>query len=123
MNENTTELLKQLAQKMGTTTEYLWGVLLRQAPIDATISLVLLILTVPVGWLLWRIHIKIESSTPDDVFSDKGYNGVIQPVVMLIMGIGYILFAIRSIFDIQNIITGYFNPEYWALHEILNALK
>lgn len=39
MEEKTIKLIEQLAQKLGTTTEYLWAVLLKQAPIDATVVL------------------------------------------------------------------------------------
>ena len=38
MNEATAKLIEELAAKLGTTAEHLWGVLVRQAPISATVS-------------------------------------------------------------------------------------
>lgn len=61
MNEGTERLLTQLAEKLGTTTEYLWAVLLKQAPIDAIgqlVSIVLFACLTGIGlkafFILWR---------------------------------------------------------------------
>lgn len=40
MNDKVLEALQTLAEKLGVTAEHLWGVLLKQAPIDGTIFLV-----------------------------------------------------------------------------------
>lgn len=45
MNEQTVKLVEQLAQKLGTTTEYLWNVLIKQAPISAAIDMIYCLLT------------------------------------------------------------------------------
>ena len=52
MNDQTALLLKQLADKLGTTTEYLWAVLLKQAPITCTVQLTVIIITFIAGVLL-----------------------------------------------------------------------
>lgn len=41
MNEQTLKILSDLSNKMGTTTEYLWTILLKQGPISGIIDLFL----------------------------------------------------------------------------------
>ena len=40
MNDQTAALLQNLANKLGTTSEYLWGILLRQATLSGTTDLI-----------------------------------------------------------------------------------
>lgn len=46
MDDKTLEALTTLANKLGTTAEYLWGVLIKQAPITVAIEL-----SVMVAWV------------------------------------------------------------------------
>ncbi len=122
MNTEITNLLTVLADKLGTTSEYLWGILLSQAPISATIILIQIIFTVLSGIFLWKLH-KYFAKETDEKYSiyDNG-NGGFEALVLtfstLILIIGVVLF-----FRIENVLNGYFNPEYWALDKILNTLK
>ncbi len=122
MNEQTTKLIEQLAQKMGTTTEYLWSVLLKQAPIDATITLFQTICVMLFGCILWKIHKRLLKKDSEDKYSETGYEkheeGVIIP--MLVAVIIFLILFIACFFCFSDIINGYFNPEYWALRRILN---
>jgi len=123
MNDNTTKLLEQLSQKMGTTSEYLWKVLLKQAPIDATISLIQTILIIFFGLMLYKIH-KYLMKWVDS----RGYNGYekYEEAASVPMIVGMIVFIILFIYAfccIENVISGYFNPEYWALNRVLSILE
>ena len=40
MNDQTVQLLRELAEKFGTTTEHLWGVLIKQAYISGVGDLI-----------------------------------------------------------------------------------
>lgn len=125
MNENITKLLEQLAQKMGTTTEYLWGVLLRQAPISSTISLIQFLATILFGFALWKIHKRLVKTEKGDRYEENGYEKY-EMAAILPMIFGLILFAILFIYHLSaigDIINGYFNPDYWALKEIISSLK
>ena len=122
MNTEITDLLTTLADKLGTTSEYLWGILLRQAPISATITLVHIIFIVLSGIFLWKLH-KYFSKETDEKYSmydrgDGGLEALIIGLSILILIIGIVLF-----FAIESMFNGYFNPEYWALNKILNTLK
>ncbi len=125
MNDNTAKLLKQLAQKLGTTTEYLWRVLLKQAPVSATTTLLQILLILLFGWGLWKVHKHLMKKKGEEKYSENIYEewgmGAIFPMIL-----GALIFSIMlviSLFSISDIINGYFNPEYWALKELLNTLK
>ena len=56
--ENTAlKLLETLATKLGTTTEYVWSVLVKQAPISAITNASYLIIGIIVPILLWKLHL------------------------------------------------------------------
>lgn len=125
MNEQTAKLLEQLASKLGTTSEYLWGILLKQAPIDATITLLQTLFLFLVGWGLWKVHKKLLSKPSgqdyDDSYYEKYKIGAIFPMVLVTFGWGIMMLICFCSFS--SIVSGYFNPEYWALKEILNSLS
>lgn len=125
MKEN--QLLETLAQNLGTTVEYLWSVLLKQAPISATIDLLTCILLTLIIYDVYRLHKYFSAPSPD---ADKYYTNRTRyddnDTAILIMVSGTMASAIMLIIiicTIPDIINGYFNPEYWALKEILNSVK
>jgi len=69
MNENTAKLIEQLAQKLGTTSEYLWGVLLKQASISATVTLLKTIAILLFGWFLWKTHKRLLKKESEDRYA------------------------------------------------------
>jgi uncharacterized membrane protein len=120
MNDQTTKLIDQLAQKLGTTTEYLWSVLLRQAPVDATITLIQVLLVIFSGIALY----KMNKHFSDDDNKISYYNAAEAICVPMWIGaIIWIILAIASFFCIGDIINGYFNPEFWALEYIFESIK
>jgi hypothetical protein len=123
MNEQTTKLIEQLAQKLGTTAEYLWTALLKQAPISAMIDLVYLVIVTIMGIGLYKLHKYCTKETgeyKESIYEDKGE--LVIPA-MVILAIVWVIFFIVCFFSIGNIINGFFNPEYWALKEVLGACK
>lgn len=122
MDTETVNLLTELASKLGTTSEYLWDILLRQAPITATIILIQIIFTVLSGIFLWKLH-KYFSKETDERYSmyDRGNGGL--EVLMTMFSTLILVISIILFFGIADMLNGYFNPEYWALNKILNVLK
>lgn len=129
MNEQTAKLIEQLAQKLGTTTEYLWSVLLKQAPIDATTSLFQIILVVLFGVTLFKIHkklsVEVKETETTRRYTQTGYDkhelaAIIPMVIALII---FIVLLVASFFLINDIVNGFFNPEYWALERILHKVQ
>ena len=56
MNEQLVKLLDDLSKKLGTTSEYLWGVLIRQAHVSATTTLLYFI----IGIIAWIVFMKLH---------------------------------------------------------------
>lgn len=66
MNEKVLEALQALAIKLGTTADHLWGVLIKQAPIDGTIDLIACIALVLFNVASLRLVVrKALSDDPD----------------------------------------------------------
>ena len=128
MNEQTIQLLNKLAATFGTTAEYLWNVLLKQAPIDALSSLIVVafffgLATVSIK-ITQRYYKKIENITDTDCHAEKiketieGRADIFEIISFFLCLIAIIVCACL----IQNIIIGFFNPEYWALQKILSKV-
>ena len=122
MKNQTTELLEKLAVQLGTTAEYLWSVLLVQARISAMTDLIFLILAILSGYLLYRTHRYLSQGTEDahSIYYEKEEAVMIPMIIGLII---WITFFLVMFFSIGNIISGLFNPEYWALNKILNSIR
>ena len=112
MNQETIELLKVLADKLGTTTEHLWGVLLNQAFLSglSNSAFLAVILISSVWW--WRFALaKIKKEGKENGYSSSD---VWPPVILLIAACGT-----ASTIIVYEIMTAFLNPEYWALKQIL----
>lgn len=127
MNENTAKLIESLAQKLGTTSEYLWGVLLKQAYVAATVTLIQTILTIAFGVVLYKLHKKFSKkrSTNNSSYSNSLYYKHEEALVipMIIGALIWTIFFIAAFLCFGDIINGYFNPEYWALEQVLDKIK
>lgn len=119
MNEQTIQLIRELADKLGTTAEHLWGVLIRQAPIySASYITTIFVILGALLWLLRNLKASIAKVASDDFDGDPIF---IFGVVANAIGIIAILlaFSVNILPDISMIFAGFFNPEYWALKQIL----
>ena len=106
MNENTARLIEQLA---------------KQAPIDATTKLIQITLILLFGWGLYKIHRKLMKTSDDEYARTLYYEyQEMAALPMIIAGIVFASMFIYAFFCIGDVVNGYFNPEYWALKQILN---
>ncbi len=123
MNEQTTKLLEQLASKLGTTTQYLWSILIKQAPIDAIITLIQGVVIVLLGYGLYKIHKKLMQKPADD-YHDNMYDKyeVIAAMPMIIALVFWLTIVVMWVCCIGDIVNGFFNPEYWALHKVFTLI-
>jgi len=110
-----TNLLEQLALKLGVTTEYLWTVLIRQAKISGVMNAAGILLIIVLGFILFKAYKYAEKK---DLLDSQAWDfGLL---------VSYIIWAgmiIISPILFYNMITALMNPEYWALSEILDTLK
>lgn len=115
------EMLQALADKFGTTVEHLWGVLVKQAAISATVDAAIVIALVSV--VVWGFRFVREiTKEPEQVEGERTkYPECDDEGIILMWAIWAVLtlLAVVGIFDVaQNIVAGYLNPEYWALMEL-----
>lgn len=114
MNEQTIKLVNDLAAKLGTTAEHLWAVLVKQAPITSGIELLGIVLYFAVlFWCVKRLA-KYCKANPDECCE--------PPAVFGWAGIGIFAVVLLMIFSSQMplIFAGFFNPEYWALKQLIH---
>ena len=125
MNNETIVMLERLAQKLGTTSEYLWAVLLKQATITGVMNLFYFFAMLAAGYILFRIHLKLAKEVPDkygrgsSLYDDNDNYEIAMIVATLIWGGA---FLITFFVSLNNGIIAIIHPEYWALHQILSAL-
>lgn len=112
MTNETNKLIQELADRLGTTVEYLWGVLIQQAPIDACTKLTAILL-LALALVVMAVYAYRKT------WSDEDSKDQVIAVVLVLAGmVGMITFLV-SLGSIPSIISGLFNPEYWALKQIL----
>lgn len=120
MDEQTAKLIESLSAKLGTTTEYLWGVLLQQAKVSAIISSInaaLLLLSAAV-YVVW-VHRTNKKMEDLEEWMDNlplglaGMFGGVYAIFAVVFGVQYL----------QKAIIAFTNPEYWAIEQILGTLK
>lgn len=122
MSENMEKLLIELAQKLGTTVEHLWGVLVRQAYVEALGDAIIVIALALFGLWLWRWALRFnERSEDDELTEDEKENYELATFLS-----GVVVFAtwIFLLFGrLPDLFTKLLNPEFWALQEIIKYIR
>ena len=95
--------LELLASKMGVAVDVLWSALLRQALIDSTVSVVQIVC------ICFAIYFYAKHTK-----SVKEY--FVGPMVA--GWIALLTISIIAVCSLSYTVAGFFNPEFWALHEI-----
>lgn len=123
MTETTEKLIRELADKLGTTTEHLWGVLVRQAIISGLTKLVIIVLWV--SFMIWGYRLIIrKTKTPPKTESDQHPDaewgsrdeGFIAWLIWSFLALWTLVFVCCEATDIMAAL---FNPEYWAIKQII----
>ena len=112
-------ILQQLAESLGTTTQYLWGVLVKQAPVQATIILIQMLLVVAFTIVLVQKHKKYSKEEYPYDMIEHPVRGVAMVVAA---GLAVILLVVCFCY-IPEMVNGFLRPEYWALDHILSTFK
>ena len=123
MDQNTLQALTALAAKLGTTAEYLWGVLLRQAPITGATDLIVMTSWVT-AVVLWARFVSRQTAKPAPTAEDRYPSAAWDDD----LGVALAWASVVAIAAITALIIGsslsttvaaLVNPEYWALRQIL----
>lgn len=122
MNDQTLQALQALAAKLGTTVEMLWGVLLRQAVIEAVSAVVWISIFAGLSVIALLFVVK-KTRTPE---SDYGRADWAEEAAFFAWA-AWVVFTIIGAFvvaeGVSQLLTVLFNPEYWALKQVLAVLK
>lgn len=119
MDDNVTKLLEQLATKLGTTTEYLWAITVKEAQLAAITNLIYMAMTI-VAWIpFWKVHYYLLNEKNSMNYENNDWVGVVMVVLAVIL----LVLTIGTFSTIREIIDGFFNPEFWAFDYILGMLK
>lgn len=119
MDEKLRQLIEALAAKIGTTSEYIWGILVRQAPISAATDLVLcIVITSALAWWITLVNNKTTQKQDCPYQNAEWVNegAFLAWLSVFLLGFGSMIFIISSL---QSIVTAFANPEYWALKKLL----
>lgn len=122
MDEKTLQALTALANKLGTTTEYLWGVLLKQAPITGVIDL-----SLTAAWVLltvmWCRFVLRKTTAPkptdEDRYPHADWTDEAAFFSWLSAAVLAIVTALIVTSSFATTAAALVNPEYWALRQIL----
>lgn len=130
MNENTEQLLEKLADKLGTTTEYLWTVLVSQAKYDFITSAIQM--AVMAAFIYWTIKLHIKFSKKDIEVEGwsgkKEYQSIYYQkeeaayIPMIFAGITSMILIIFFLNGFNDLLASVLNPEYWALRQIIHFI-
>lgn len=115
--EQLTLLLEKLADKLGTTVEHLWGVLLQQVNIEIILCNLWINIWMWGGVGVTLILIVII------IMMVKSDNSELVPFpIMAILTFGSI--AVLGVYtNYSKLLTLENNPEYWVLEQVLRAIN
>ena len=113
--EQLTPLLERLAAQLGTTTAYLWGVLIQQARVEAITGFSWAV-GIPVALYFMRKRYLVWIKDTDlDPFDEPFARAAFWIMFAVLVGIAGYNFNVAIVAAI--------NPEYWALQRILESVK
>ena len=113
MEKQALDLLETLSTKLGTTVDQMWAILLKQAPISATIDFIQYAM---IGVAVW-FFVKMVKKYWDDEMGDAKLF-VVCATGMILGALSIVAFS-----SFPNSVTALLNPDYWALKQILSAVK
>lgn len=121
MNSETLNALTSLANKLGTTAEYLWGVLLKQAPITGVIELMVMVAWVVCAFL-WTWFVLKKTTRPKATDKERYPSAEWEQEAAFFAWLSafLLMFFVGVLISdgITRVTSALLNPEYWALRQI-----
>lgn len=118
MNDKIAQLLTELAIKFGTTVEHLWGVLVKQAYINACNQIIYTII-IAVAWFAIYKFVEKKTTIPKDShYADWSGDG--KFFGWLLVTAVSICLMVQLCYTVGICLTAFNNPEYWALKQIIS---
>jgi len=120
-DEALSKILTALADKFGTTVNHLYSIMIRQAYIEGFESLLMLLIAIIISIVFYRClksDYKKQSKSWCESWPDYFEENTGTSVITILVAIICIVAVIAGI---VNGINCFFNPEYYALHQILKG--
>jgi len=121
--EQLTDLLRELADKLGTTVDHLYQVMITQAKVEIISNSIFLIIII--AWLVLFKKIykylyakKIERDKEIYGWDENGWFWALIGHAVLT-----VILVIIGLLEIDILLTLIINPEYWALDKILTFIS
>lgn len=129
MNQQLVTLLSQLATKLGTTVQYLYGVEVKQAYVTALqnglwflLFVVIGIVSAVIGVRCYRKYQKVSA----EWFERRGYNnedGTSEGLATVLCALGVLISVIFIMVFANNIIADLVNPQNWAFNTLMSLVS
>lgn len=122
MDEKAMEALTALANNLGTTAEYLWDVLLRQAPITGVINLAMMAswVVLTVMWCKFVLRKTTAPKPTDEKPTPQAEWREEAAIFAWFSAVALVLITALSVtVNFPTTLAALINPEYWALRKIL----
>lgn len=111
-SEKVYSAMEQLAEQLKVPAQHVYGVLVKQAVVEAWTILIVAVIGIILLSIFGPKFVK-------SLLKDDEVRGVLS---MIISSLGLIMLTI-SIINLNTIVGGFLNPEYYALKEILNLIS
>ncbi len=124
-------VLTGLSKALKVGTEHVYGVLVRQQVVNSVVNLIISIVTIILGYMGYRClklsqwgssHSYYDSQDPKSMYW-IGYRFNFYAFLTLILGPVTIILLVISLISIPETITGFINPEYGAIKDIISFIK
>ena len=126
MNQQTEQLLRELAVRFETTTEHLWEVMIQQASITATMNAITAFFLTGATIITWCFVKAKTTPKPNSLIPSLPHEAEWDEeaaVVWPLLIIATIVVTGVVISLILTSVTASLNPEYWALQQILELKR
>jgi hypothetical protein len=122
MDERTEAIIRELSDKLGTTGEHLWGVLVSQAPITGVIDLIVM-----AAWVFLIVmsfkFIHKKTTVPKGMENSPYQHADWEEEVAALAWGGWAITTLLTLLvvggSLSGTISAIINPEYWALKQLL----
>src|SRR5690606_36345314 len=119
MEIDVNKAMEQLASAFNTTVEQLYPILVRQAYIDGVTSVLIAVVAWILFFILYRSTMKKKAASKYWDWFDEQSGGIRLAGIVVT---GLIAFIATGIM-ISIAPTALFNPEYWAIKEVLISIN
>lgn len=110
LSPETLTLIDKYAAKIGIAADKVWAILVSQARIEGITDLFYIFLMIGIFFACKKAHSVIQKSADDPI--------PLCVVMWVVYG-----FAVLCVFlSVSDLITVFFNPDYWALHQLLKTV-